>query len=83
MSSLYNEKMDDKEYIKRLGIKLQMLRKFNGVSQDDLVNSLYIDKSYYSRLERGISNPSLTYLKHIAEYFNIELSELLNVQQIM
>lgn len=83
MSSLYNEKMDDKEYIKRLGIKLQMLRKVNGVSQDDLVNSLYIDKSYYSRLERGISNPSLTYLKHIAEYFNIELSELLNVQQIM
>ena len=83
MSSLYNKKMDDKEYIKRLGIKLQMLRKVNGVSQDELVNALYIDKSYYSKLERGISNPSITYLKHIAEYFKIELSELLNVQQIV
>ena len=75
--------MDDKEYLKRLGIKLRVLRKVNGVSQDDLVNKLYIDKSYYSRLERGISNPSVTYLKHIAEFFNIELAELMNVKQIM
>ena len=83
MSSIYNEKMEDKEYLKRLGLKLQMLRKINGVSQDMLVNTLYIDKSYYSRLERGLSNPSVTYLKHIAEYFDIELTELLNVQKFI
>lgn len=70
--------MDDKSYLKKIGLKLKILRSLKGLSQDEIVNKLNVDKSYYSKVERGLTNPSILYLKRIAELFNVSLSELVD-----
>ncbi len=70
--------MDDKSYLKKIGLKLKILRSLKGFSQDDIANKLNVDKSYYSKIERGLTNPSILYLKHVSELFNISISELVD-----
>ncbi|CDE43120.1 probable transcriptional regulator [Clostridium sp. CAG:768] len=70
--------MDDKEYLKKIGIKLKVLRSLKGLSQDDVANQLDVDKSYYSKIERGLTNPSILYLRHISNLYAITLSELVD-----
>lgn len=70
--------MNDKELLKRLGLKLKILRNLKNLSQDDIANRLNIDKSYYSKLERGLANPTFLYLKHLSDIFEINISELVN-----
>lgn len=71
--------MDNKEFLKRLGIKLKVIRSIRGLSQDDLVNKLDIDKSYYSKVERGLTNPTVIYMKNLAEILDVKLEDLLNL----
>lgn len=70
--------MNDEEYLQRLGLKIKVLRSLKKMSQDDVVNRLNIDKSYYSKVERGLTNPSLLYLRHLAEIFEVELGKLVS-----
>lgn len=71
--------MDDNEFLKKIGHKIKVLRTIRGYSQDDLVNAINIDKSYYSKVERGLTNVTLTYLKHLADFLEIELAELVDI----
>lgn len=64
--------------MKKLGMKLKILRSLKGFSQDDVANALDVDKSYYSKVERGLTNVTIIYLKHLAEFFKVELVELVN-----
>lgn len=68
--------MEDKDYLIRLGLKLKILRSIKKLSQDDIANSLNIDKSYYSKVERGLTNPTLLYMKHLSEILEVKLSDL-------
>ncbi len=70
--------MNDEVYLKKLGMKLKILRSIKGFSQDDVANALDVDKSYYSKVERGLTNVTIIYLKHLAEFFKVELVELVN-----
>lgn len=70
--------MVDNDFLKKLGLKLKILRSIKNISQDDIANGLNIDKSYYSKVERGITNPTITYLKHLSDFMQIELTELLD-----
>ena len=70
--------MDDTSYLKKIGLKLKILRSLKGLSQDEVVNKLNVDKSYYSKIELGLTNPSILYLKHVAELFDVSLSELVD-----
>lgn len=70
--------MEDKEFLKKIGLKIKMYRSLKGYSQDDIANSLDIDKSYLSRVERGLTNPTITYLKHLSDVLEIELTELID-----
>ena len=54
--------MNDSEYLKKIGLKLKIYRSLKGYSQDDIVSKLDVDKSYYSKVERGLTNPTLLYL---------------------
>ena len=68
--------MNNKEFLKKLGLKIKVARTIKGLSQEDLMGELNIDKSYLSKLERGLANPSILYVKQIAEYLDIPLKEL-------
>ena len=70
--------MDDKDVLIRLGLKLKILRSIKKLSQDDVANSLNIDKSYYSKVERGLTNPTLLYMKHLSEILEVDLSDLMD-----
>lgn len=70
--------MDDKDFLIRLGLKLNILRSIKKLSQDDVANSLNIDKSYYSKVERGLTNPTLLYVKHLSEILEVDLSDLMD-----
>ena len=70
--------MDYKAFLIRLGLKLKILRSIKKLSQDDVANSLNIDKSYYSKVERGLTNPTLLYMKHLSEILEVDLSDLMD-----
>ena len=70
--------MNDSDYLKKIGLKLMILRSLKGYSQDDIVSKLDVDKSYYSKIERGLSNPTLLYMKHISEILGVDLNELID-----
>ena len=70
--------MNDDEYLKKIGMKLKLLRSLKGFSQDDIASKLNIDKSYYSKVERGCTNPTLLYLRHLSEIFEIPISDLVD-----
>lgn len=72
--------MDDRDFLKKIGIKLKVLRSLKGLSQDDIANRLDIDKSYYSKVERGLTNPTLLYLKNLSEVLDVKLEELVNTE---
>lgn len=72
--------MDDNDFLKKLGIKLKVLRSLKNLSQDDIANRLDIDKSYYSKVERGLTNPTILYLKNLSEVLGVNLEELVNAE---
>ena len=71
--------MDNEEFLKKVGLKLKVIRSLRGLSQDDIVNKLDIDKSYYSKVERGLTNPTLLYMKNLAEILDVKLEDIINV----
>ena len=71
--------MDDKEYLRRLGLKIKVLRNLKNLSQDDIAGKLFIDKSYYSKIERGLTNPTIIYLRNLAKVLDSDLTELVNL----
>lgn len=72
--------MEDNDFLKKLGIKLKVLRSLKNLSQDDIANRLDIDKSYYSKVERGLTNPTILYLKNLSEVLGVNLEELVNAE---
>ena len=62
------------------GSKIQMLRKNHSLSQEKLAAILKINRNYLSRIETGKSEPSLSVLKDIAEYFKVDITTLMDIQ---
>lgn len=68
------EKMDQK----KIGGFLKMLRKEKGLTQEQLAEILNVSGRTVSRWETGTNLPDLSILIQLAEYYNIEIKELLN-----
>ena len=51
-------------------------RKQAGLSQEELAFQCDIDRTYISKLERGVANPSLLILVKIAETLNVRIEDL-------
>lgn len=63
------------------GKKVQMLRKNNNLSQESLAVILRINRNYLSRIETGKSEPSLSVLKSIVEYFKVDVETLIDIKK--
>jgi len=61
----------------RFGELVRIARKECGVSQEELAGLAGIDRSYMSRIERGIVSISLEKVYLIANALNCEISDLL------
>jgi len=58
------------------GARIRELRKSQGITQEQLADSLGIEQKHVSLIERGKSYPSLDRLKKIAEALHVELPSL-------
>lgn len=71
--------MTDKQKLqKAIGKRIKELRESKKISQQDIAGLCNIEKSNFSRLEAGGTNPTLYTLSKIAEHLNVSLSELFN-----
>ncbi|MBP6913397.1 MAG: helix-turn-helix transcriptional regulator [Candidatus Levybacteria bacterium] len=73
-------KLTQNNTLKTLGLKIQMLRKKNNLTQKDFAIQLGISRSYMGYIEQGRYYPSLKLLIKISEVLKIELSELLSTK---
>ena len=61
------------------GSKVQTMRKSHNISQENLAAHLNINRNYLSRIETGKSEPTLTIIKDIANYFKVDVVSLMNM----
>lgn len=67
----------DKQLLGQLAKNVKALRKSVGLSQEGLAFECDIDRTYISKVERGIANPSLLILLRIADVLKVEIKDLL------
>ena len=59
------------------GEKLQLLRKNNGISQEELSNLVNINRNCISRIETGKSDASITQAKDISDFFGVDIKSMI------
>lgn len=60
-----------------LAKNVRRLRKSIGLSQEELAFECDIDRTYISKVERGIANPSLLILSKISVVLGVEIQDLI------
>jgi len=68
-----------KEFLIQLGQRLKKIRQEKGLSQSEVANLCGKERQSYERVENGRINPTIWYLKHIADALGVSLSEILDV----
>ncbi len=67
----------DEQLLALLAKNVRNLRKEMGLSQEELAFQCEIDRTYISKVERGIANPSLLVLFKIANILKVEIKDLI------
>lgn len=71
--------MSDKEQLqKEVGKRIRQLREERNISQQDLAGACNFEKSNFSRLEAGNTNPTLYTLKIIADNLGVSLAQIVD-----
>jgi transcriptional regulator with XRE-family HTH domain len=65
--------MDARE---KVAVNIRRLRVERGVSQEAFAVDAGIDRTYMSRIERKLENPTVTVLERIAAALGVEIAEL-------
>jgi len=60
-----------------LGVKIKTLRKQRKLTQEDLEFESGVDRSFISRIERGINNPTYLVLLNISKALNCSIGDFL------
>jgi transcriptional regulator with XRE-family HTH domain len=68
----------DSEFLKKLGERIQLLRKEKGWTQKDLAYRIGMEVSNLSVIENGKSNPQVLTIARIAGALEIEPKDLLS-----
>ena len=63
--------------------KLQELRKYKGLTQEDLAEKLYVSRTAVSKWEAGRGYPNIESLKAIAKFFSVTIDELLSTDEML
>ena len=67
----------NKQLLDLLAKNVRKLRKNIGLSQEELAFECSIDRTYISKVERGIANPSLLILSKISVVLGVEIKDLI------
>ena len=72
--------LNKKEIYKIIGKNIQKARKTKGLTQEDFAELMDKSWSYIAKLETGTQNFSIGKLTDIAEFLDLELSDLLKLE---
>ncbi|MCL6218585.1 helix-turn-helix domain-containing protein [Zunongwangia pacifica] len=73
--------MSNKEQLQlAIGKRIKMLRESKKITQQDLAAKCNIEKSNFSRLEAGGTNPTLYTLKIIADNLGVSLCDIVSME---
>ena len=61
---------------KKFGLRIKVLRKARGLSQEDLAELSNLDRTYISGIERGLRNVALRNIESLAQALQVSISEL-------
>lgn len=61
----------------KLGKNIKKARRKSGLTQQQVAERSGIHVSYYSRIERGVVNPSVEVLKSISKTLKVKSSDIL------
>ena len=67
----------------KFGLRLRELRKARNISQEELMASTGIHRTYLSEVERGIRNISIVNVEKISLALNIDVMEMFNFQRVL
>lgn len=70
--------MNNEEFLNKLGHKIRILRDNKKLSQETLAELAGNERGHISNIETGKANPSILYLKGIAEGLEVDIKELFN-----
>lgn len=71
-----SSKLDENEYLIKIGAAIRARRKAAGISQEALADYAGLDRSHMGKIERGERNVTMLNLLRIAEALNCQLSEV-------
>ncbi len=69
--------MDPRDLRQAFAANLRRFRHAKGISQEDLAYEADVNRTYVSKLEKGVSYPGLEIIAKIANALGIEPAELL------
>lgn len=61
----------------KLGQAMRLQRRATGLSQDDFADRIHMHRAYYSAIERGEKNITMTTLHRVAQGYGVSMSSLL------
>lgn len=64
-----------------LNEKIRLLREMRGWSQEEMAEHIHMSKNGYAKIERGESKLNLDRLTQIAQAFDMDLVELINISE--
>lgn len=64
---------------KRFGLRVRELRLASGFSQEAFADHASIARSYMSRIERGMANPSLDAIEGLADALGVDVSSFFEI----
>ena len=67
--------MERNQFLVSLGSRLRRIRKQKGLTQQSLSDLCDIEKAYLSRIESGITNPTVLTLLKMSKTLNIEIND--------
>jgi transcriptional regulator with XRE-family HTH domain len=69
----------DKKFIADFGKRIQILRKQNGLTQEDLSAKTDIPRAQIGRIERGEVNTTIKTMLRLARAFNVDIVKLVDI----
>lgn len=72
--------MKDEDILFEFGRRIKELRNEKNWSQNELAERANLHKNYIGMVERGERNPSLKNIQLIAQAFDMNISDLLNIE---
>ena len=62
--------------------KLQLLRKQQEMTQEQLAEKLFVSRTAVSKWESGKGYPNIDSLRNLAEFFSVSIDELLSGEEL-